>query len=222
MSKNNKNTKNKDSINLNVNNIDDPNSEILIIKILIVGDPGVGKSNFIYRYTKDKFSANKLSTVGFESNIKEIEIAEKKVIVQLWDSAGQEKYKSITKNLFTRVQGIIILYDITNKKSFTNIQNWIKLIKETNDSIPYVLAGNKCDLTNQRAVEEEEAIKFSQENNIIFMETSAKQDINIIDCVNSFVQKIITSENFIRNISFALNDSSNFQRKTLNKSEKCC
>ena len=215
-------TKNKDAINLNVNNANDPNSEILIIKILIVGDPGVGKSNFIYRYTKNKFSVNKLSTVGFESNIKEIEIAEKKVIVQLWDSAGQEKYKSITKNLFTRVQGIIILYDITNIKSFTNIQNWIKLIKETNDSIPYVLAGNKCDLTNQRAVEEEEAIKFSQENNIIFMETSAKQDINIIDCVNSFVQKIITSENFIRNISFALNDSSNFQRKTLNKSEKCC
>ena len=82
------NTKNKDAINLNVNNINDPNSEILIIKILIVGDPGVGKSNFIYRYTKDKFSANKLSTVGFESNIKEIEITEKKVIVQLWDSAG--------------------------------------------------------------------------------------------------------------------------------------
>ena len=217
-----KNTKNRDAINLNVNNINDPNSEILIIKILIVGDPGVGKSNFIYRYTKDKFSVNKLSTVGFESNIKEIEITEKKVIVQLWDSAGQEKYKSITKNLFTRVQGIIILYDITNKNSFINIQNWVKLIKETNDSIPYVLAGNKCDLTNQRAVEEEEAIKFSKENNINFMETSAKQDINIIDCVNSFVQKIVTSENFIRNISFALNDSSDIQRKTLNKSEKCC
>jgi len=217
-----KNKKNKDAINLNVNDANDPNSEILIIKILIVGDPGVGKSNFIYRYTKDKFSVNKLSTVGFESNIKEIEITEKKVIVQLWDSAGQEKYKSITKNLFTRVQGIIILYDITNKNSFINIQNWIKLIKETNDSIPYVLAGNKCDLTNQRAVEEEEAIKFSKENNINFMETSAKQDINIIDCVNNFVQKIVTSENFIRNISFALNDSSDIQRKTLNKSEKCC
>ena len=217
-----KNKKIKDAINLNVNDANDPNSEILIIKILIVGDPGVGKSNFIYRYTKDKFSVNKLSTVGFESNIKEIEITEKKVIVQLWDSAGQEKYKSITKNLFTRVQGIIILYDITNKNSFINIQNWVKLIKETNDSIPYVLAGNKCDLTNQRAVEEEEAIKFSKENNINFMETSAKQDINIIDCVNSFVQKIVTSENFIRNISFALNDSSDIQRKTLNKSEKCC
>ena len=68
------NTKNKDAINLNVNNINDPNSEILIIKILIVGDPGVGKSNFIYRYTKDKFSVNKLSTVGFESNIKDYKI----------------------------------------------------------------------------------------------------------------------------------------------------
>ena len=203
-------------------NINDGNSEILIIKLLIVGDPGVGKSNFIYRYTKDKFSESNLSTVGFEANTKEIEITDKKVIVQLWDSAGQDKYKSITKNLFTRVQGIIILYDITNKKSFMNISNWINLIKETNDTIPYVLAGNKCDLTNQRVVEENEAINFSQTNNIDFLETSAKMDINIMECINNFVKKIINSENFIRNISFALDDNKYSQRNTVNKSEKCC
>ena len=79
-------------------NINDENSEILIIKLLIVGDPGVGKSNFIYRYTKDKFSESNLSTVGFEANTKEIEITDKKVIVQLWDSAGQDKYKSSSRN----------------------------------------------------------------------------------------------------------------------------
>ena len=205
-------------INQNVNN---DNSEILIIKLLIVGDTGVGKSNFIYRYTKEQFSDNSLSSVGFESNSKEIEITDKKVIVQLWDSAGEEKFKSITKNLFSRVQGIIIVYDITNKQSFLNIPNWIKLIKEENDNIPYTLAGNKCDLKRERVVQEEEGEKFSQDNNIDFLETSAKQNINIMECINNFVKKIVNSDNFVRNLSFSLQDES-FERNTINKIEKCC
>ena len=214
----------KNKIYLSVNqNTNENNSEILIVKILLVGNPGVGKSNFIYRYIKDKFSNSNLSSVGFESNSKEIEITDKKIIVQLWDSAGQDKYKSITKNLFTRVQGIIILYDITNKKSFLSIQNWINLIKEVNNEMPYVIAGNKCDLKNEREVEEEEAIKFSRDNNIEFMETSAKLDINIVECINKFVQNIVNSDQFTRNVSFALQNNNNLeQRNTINKNEKCC
>lgn len=212
----------KKSESKNNKNIDD-DDEILIIKILIVGDPGVGKSNFIYRYTKEKFSNTNLSSVGFESNTKEIKITDRKIIVQLWDSAGQEKFKSITKNLFNRVQGIIIVYDITNKKSFLNVPNWIKLIQETtNNMIPYTLAGNKCDLKNEREVEEEEGTKLSQENKIDFMETSAKHDINIMECINNFVKNIVNSENFIRNISFALQKTSLYKQDTVNKSEKCC
>ena len=205
-------------INQNTNN---ENSDILIIKLLIVGDPGVGKSNFIYRYTKDQFSDNTLSSVGFESNSKEIDITDKKVIVQLWDSAGEDKFKSITKNLFSRVQGIIIVYDITNKQSFLNVPNWIKLINEDNNNIPYVLAGNKCDLQKERVIQEEEGIKFSHDNNIDFLETSAKEDINIMECINNFVKKIVNSENFVRNVSFSLQDQS-FERNSINKTEKCC
>ena len=208
---------NKIYINDNINNDD----EIYIIKILIVGDPGVGKSNIIYRYTKDKFSSSNLSSAGFDSNSKEIEIIDKKVIVQLWDSAGQQQFKAITKNLFTRVQGIIILYDITNKETFLNVSNWIKLIQETNNGILYTLAGNKCDLKNERKVNEEEAIKFSKENNIDFLETSAKMNINIFECINNFVQKIINSDYFIRNISFAAQNTS-IGRRTINKNERCC
>ena len=205
--------------NKNIDNDD----EILIIKLLIVGDTGVGKSNFIYRYTEEKFSNSNLSSAGFEFNTKEIEITDRKIIVQLWDSAGQEKFKSITKNLFNRVQGIIILYDITNKKSFLNVPNWIKLIQETtNNMIPYTLAGTKCDLNNEREVEEEEGIKLSQENKIDFMETSAKNNINIMECINTFVKNIVNSENFMRNISFALQKISLYKQDTVNKSEKCC
>ena len=212
----------KKSENENNKNIDN-DDEILIIKLLIVGDTGVGKSNFIYRYTEEKFSNSNLSSAGFEFNTKEIEITDRKIIVQLWDSAGQEKFKSITKNLFNRVQGIIILYDITNKKSFLNVPNWIKLIQETtNNMIPYTLAGTKCDLNNEREVEEEEGIKLSQENKIDFMETSAKNNINIMECINTFVKNIVNSENFMRNISFALQKISLYKQDTVNKSEKCC
>ena len=214
-----KKTKKQNKIYINDNNNND--DEIYIIKILIVGDPGVGKSNFIYRYTKDKFSSSNLSSAGFDSNSKEIEIIDKKVIVQLWDSAGQQQFKAITKNLFTRVQGIIILYDITNKETFLNVSNWIKLIQETNNGILYTLAGNKCDLKNERKVDEEEAIKYSKENNIDFLETSAKMNINIFECVNNFVQKIINSDYFIRNISFAAQNTS-IGRRTINKNERCC
>lgn len=212
----------KESEIQNNKNIDN-DDEILIIKLLIVGDTGVGKSNFIYRYTEEKFSNSNLSSAGFEFNTKEIEITDRKIIVQLWDSAGQEKFKSITKNLFNRVQGIIILYDITNKKSFLNVPNWIKLIQETtNYMIPYTLAGTKCDLNNEREVEEEEGIKLSQENKIDFMETSAKNNINIMECINTFVKNIVNSENFMRNISFALQKISLYKQDTVNKSEKCC
>ena len=102
------------------------------------------------------------------------------------------------------------------------MKNWINLIKETDNTIPYVLAGNKCDLENQRVVEEDDAIKFSNDNNIDFLETSAKQDINIMECINNFVNKIVNSENFNRNISFALQNTSVRSNKTVNKSEKCC
>ena len=207
-------------INEDVNN---NNSEILVFKILIVGDTGVGKSNFIYRYTKNKFSRSNLSTVGFESNSKEIEITNRKIIVQLWDSAGQDKFKSITKTLFNRVQGIIILYDITDKHSFLNVSNWIKLIQETNNMIPFTLAGNKCDLKKERLVEEEEARKLSEENGIVYMETSAKYGINVMDCVNNFVKNIINSENFIERITFALPKTYlDNNMDTVNKNEKCC
>jgi Ras-related protein Rab-1A len=207
-------------VNEDVNN---NNSEILVFKILIVGDTGVGKSNFIYRYTKNKFSRSNLSTVGFESNSKEIEITNRKIIVQLWDSAGQDKFKSITKTLFNRVQGIIILYDITDKHSFLNVSNWIKLIQETNNMIPFTLAGNKCDLKKERVVEEEEVRKLSEENGIVYMETSAKYGINVMDCVNNFVKNIINSENFNRRITFALPKTYlDNNMNTVNKSEKCC
>ena len=158
------------------NNNDD---EKIIIKILIVGDVGVGKSNFIYRYVEDKFSNTNLSSVGFDSNYKNINVGNKKVLVQLWDSAGQTMFKSITISLFNRVQGIIILYDISDLNSFLNVEKWIKLIEEENKKLIYQIAGNKCDLNELRKVDINEGKKLGQKYRVNFIETSAKNNTNI-------------------------------------------
>ena len=170
---------------------DDDNSEKIIIKILIVGEVGVGKSNFINRYIDDKFSSEAIASVGFDSNTKILNIENKKIIVQLWDSAGQSMYKTITKKLFNRVQGIIILYDISNENSFICVENWIQLVEEENKKIIYQIAGNKCDLNNLRQVDINQGKELARKYGVNFIETSAKMNINIKECIYGIVKKIM-------------------------------
>jgi len=119
----------------------------------------------------------------------------------LWDSAGQEKFKSITKNLFNRVQGIIILYDITNLNSFLNVENWIKIIEQENKKLIYQIAGNKCDLEDLRTVDINEGKNLGNKYRVSFYEVSAKDNINIIECVNDLVKKILDSLDLQINVS---------------------
>ena len=191
------------------------------IKILIVGELGVGKSNFIYRYVQNKFSSSNLSTIGFDSNYKILNYGSKKILVQLWDSAGQTLYKSITKNLINRVQGIIILYDITNIKSFECIENWINLIEEENKKIIYQIVGNKCDLNELRKVDINEGKKIGQKHGADFFETSAKMNVNIIESVNNLVLKILNSIDLENNPTFAV-DNRSFITLEKSSNEKCC
>ena len=214
MSKNNKKPKKEYE-----NNNDD---EKITIKILIVGDVGVGKSNFIYRYIEDKFSNTNLSSVGFDSNYKNINIGNKKVLVQLWDSAGQTMFKSITISLFNRVQGIIILYDISDLNSFLNVEKWIKLIEEENKKLIYQIAGNKCDLNELRKVDINEGKKLGKKYRVNFLETSAKNNINILECVNCLVKKILDVIDLEYNPTFQIDGQSyKFKGKSENN-EKCC
>ena len=197
------------------------NYEKIIIKILIVGEIGVGKSNFIYRYIEDKFSSSNLASVGFDSNIKVLNYGNKKIIVQLWDTAGQSLYKSITQNLFKRVQGIIVLYDITNIKSFESVEKWINIIEEENKKIIYEIAGNKCDLNDSREVDINEGKKLSQKYKAIFFETSAKMNINIIESINNLVKKILDNLDLETNPTFTI-DNRSYEIIGKSSNEKCC
>ena len=189
------------------------------IKLLVLGDTSVGKSNYIYRFTEDKFSDNHMSTTGLDLKNADIIIDDKKIRVQLWDTAGQEKYRSITKTLFLRVQGIITIFDLTKEETFINLKSWINSIKEEcGNNMPILIIGNKCDLTEYRVVKKETAYKYAKKEKIEYIETSSKTGENIKNSVDIICSKVIKSLSLKNEFSFTLDSSALIPRKKKN----CC
>ena len=187
------------------------------LKLLIVGDSTVGKTNFIYRFIENKFNQNYIATSGIELKTVKIEINKSKIRVQLWDTAGQEKYKAVTKNLFLKVQGTLIMFDITNDNSFNNAKKWVSSIKEEcGKQMQMILVGNKSDLKDERIVKREEASKYAEAEKIEYIETSSKTGDNIQNSINLICQKILENTEFDKDFSFTL------EQTFVNKKTKCC
>ena len=132
------------------------------------------------KYTEGTFSESPLATIGVDFQVKKETVQGKQIEVQIWDSAGQEKYRSISKQYYNRAQGILLVYDITKRDTFSAIKHWLKDIDsqvQTNPQI--VLIGNKLDLSSKRVVDEDEAIEFAKSHKIPFFETSAKTGVPI-------------------------------------------
>ena len=160
------------------------------IQIILVGESGVGKTSLIRRYTNNIFNSNHLETIGIEFYNKEEKINNKIIQIKFWDTAGQEIFHSLTKNFYRKADGIIIVYDITNKESFERIQDWIKSIYDNTDTykeIQMIIVGNKIDLEEMREVTKEDGIKIGKYYEIDFYEASAKN----AEGVNNFMIKII-------------------------------
>ena len=152
----------------------------IIFKMILVGDSGVGKTNILSRYVNNEFSETTKSTVGVELGYKIEEINNTKVKVQIWDTAGQERYKSITNTYYKGAKGALIVYDISRKESFLNVDKWIGDLKEFGEeNVCILLIGNKCDLENMRQVSTDDVSKKAQQYNIGFCETSALSAKNI-------------------------------------------
>lgn len=153
-----------------------------LIKLIILGNASVGKSNFIFRFTQNQFTEEKREAIGFEYQSTTITHVKDKSIIklQIWDTPGQEKYMSVNKNLILRVQGIILMYDITKRDSFDNLRYWLKSIKEISEIIPIILVANKNDLED-RLISTDEGLALANEFNLSFVEASAKADINVKD-----------------------------------------
>ena len=189
------------------------------IKILIVGDSSVGKSNFIYRFIEDSFCEDYLTTTGIDLKTANMKIKDKMIRVQLWDTAGQEKYRALTKNLFLKVLGALVFFDITNENSFYNLKDWVKPLKEEcGGHMQMILIGNKNDLEDKRVVKREVAEAYAKEQKIQYMEASSKTGENVKEAIISLCEKIMKSEELEKDVSFTLDKSSFF----VTKKKKCC
>ncbi|XP_055373174.1 ras-related protein Rab-8A [Condylostylus longicornis] len=151
-----------------------------LFKLLLIGDSGVGKTCILFRFSEDSFSSSFISTIGIDFKIRTIELDGKKIKLQIWDTAGQERFRTITTAYYRGSMGIMLVYDITQEKSFENIKNWIRNIEENSaEDVEKMLIGNKCDFNQRRQVSKERGEQLACEYGIKFLETSAKSSINV-------------------------------------------
>ena len=166
--------------------------ESIYFQALLLGDSTVGKTSFLIRYTDEDFK-DTLFTIGIDSRIQNLKKNNLNITLKIYDTAGQERYRSIVQNYYKGADGIILMYDITNKSSFESIEQWINNIKESSnyENIGLVVVGNKCDLENNRVVKKEEKELLEKEIEMKIIEASAKLDINVKESFNLLIDKMI-------------------------------
>ena len=163
-----------------------------VFKILLLGDSEVGKSCFLMRYSDNVFVENYITTIGLDYKLKSVKLDSGKTIkVQLWDTAGQDKYRTIAKNYFKGSHGILLLYDVTKPSSFQNIRDWIQDIREeVSQKAIIFLIGNKIDLVDKRKISKEKGIELAEEYKLPFFEASAKSGENVDEVFKALYKKI--------------------------------
>ena len=164
----------------------------LKFKILIIGDSIVGKTSMLLKYVENRFPENHIATIGAEYKIKTITTNKYKINLNIWDTAGQERFKSITKSFFNNANGIIFVYDITNKESFEGVKNWIKDL-EYCERCESILCGNKVDLEDKREVKYDTLKEFGLKKKMDIFETSAKNGTNLDQVFQKLAELIIKS-----------------------------
>lgn len=164
----------------------------LLFKLLLIGDSGVGKTCILFRFSDDAFTSTFISTIGIDFKIKTVELRGKKIKLQIWDTAGQERFHTITTSYYRGAMGIMLVYDITNEKSFENIVKWLRNIDEhANEDVEKMILGNKKDMADKRVVSTERGLAIAREHGIRFMETSAKENLNISQAFNELAEAIL-------------------------------
>uniref|UniRef100_A0A3P9HW33 small monomeric GTPase n=1 Tax=Oryzias latipes TaxID=8090 RepID=A0A3P9HW33_ORYLA len=167
-----------------------------LFKLLLIGDSGVGKTCLLFRFSEDAFNTTFISTIGIDFKIRTVDLDGKKIKLQIWDTAGQERFRTITTAYYRGAMGIMLVYDITNEKSFDNIRNWIRNIEEhASADVERMVLGNKCDMNDRRQVSKERGEKLAIDYSIKFLETSAKSSINVEEAFLTLARDIMSRLN---------------------------
>ena len=174
--------------------MDKNKDNVIKYKILLLGNTQVGKTSMLKRFCDEQYNEDTLSTIGIDAKTKFINHKDRKIQLDIWDTAGQERFLSITKNTYKGSDGIILMYDLTSKKTFNSINNWIKGINEAIDinKIGFVLVGNKSDCEDKdRQVSFEEGEILAKEKGFPFFETSVKENINVNQVFVAIIDKML-------------------------------
>lgn len=167
-------------------------------KIVTIGDSNVGKTCIIKRFVDNTFfNKDFISTVGIDFSTKMINIDDAKIKLQIWDTAGQERFRAITSTYYRVANGVIIVYDITNRETFEQVTYWLNelLLHKENISIPKILVGNKVDRDfDERKVSVEEGRSLAIKNNLMFFETSAYNGKNVTEAFYALTQRILAKD----------------------------
>jgi len=162
-----------------------------LIKLLLIGDSGVGKSCLLLRFCDDSFNPTFITTIGIDFKIRTIDLDGKRIKLQIWDTAGQERFRTITTAYYRGAMGILLVYDVTDERSFNNVRNWIRNIEQhASEGVNKILLGNKCDMKEKRAVDKERGQALADEYGLKFLEVSAKSNINVEEAFVSLARDI--------------------------------
>ena len=165
----------------------------VLVKLLLIGDSGVGKSCLLLRYSEDKFTTSFITTIGIDFKIKTIDLDQKKVKMQIWDTAGQERFRTITAAYYRGAHGVLLVYDVTDETSFENVRNWMRNIEaHASEAAKVCLIGNKCDCEDsKRKVTKERGVALAKEFGVPFFETSAKSGLRVEEAFSAMARRCV-------------------------------
>jgi len=194
------------------------------LKIIVLGDSGVGKTCLLNRYVKQEYTQLYRATIGADFLLKEIVLDERHIALQLWDTAGQERFQSLGMAFYRGADACLLVYDITDFSSFEGLSKWrSEFLNQSNpsepDTFPFVVLGNKCDRELERAVSKERAEEWCAEMNMVHYEVSAKDNVNVEDPFIEVSKLAMTRESKFKTLN---KGNIQLDKKSTQQKKKCC
>ena len=203
----------------------------IVLKLLLLGDSSVGKTSILVKYINNKFEENSISTLGVDYMDKIINYKKFKIKLQIWDTSGEEKFRTITRNFYRNADGILVIFDLTRKETYDNVKIWLDEARDHNGNMKAILIGNKLDLKDERKVGMDIAKQFAEKNNLKYLETSAKDGTNIKESFQTIIdflfdgkssEEILIEFNKQDSSLSVLDDTMEVKKKKSKKKKVCC